>query len=197
MLNKCVYKVVFVESYDIVFEGLVNILSKGKNIYSFYKFDNINELFDYEFHEEINLIFINTVLIGNDDKLIRKLNLSFKNTYKIAVASNLFDPLVSKFFDDVIYITDRKDHILEKVENLIEKRCSSYNKFSLTKREEEVLLCLISGYSNKEISEKLNISVHTVVTHRKNISEKLGIKSTAGLVVYAVSNGLKPLDNKG
>ena len=46
------------------------------------------------------------------------------------------------------------------------------------------------GNSNKEIAEKLFISIHTVISHRKNITEKLGIKSISGLTVYAILNKL-------
>lgn len=59
----------------------------------------------------------------------------------------------------------------------------------LSAREIEVLILLTKGYINKEIADKLNISQTTVITHRKNITEKLGIKSVAGLAIYAVMNG--------
>lgn len=59
----------------------------------------------------------------------------------------------------------------------------------LSIREIEVLVLLTKGLINKEIAEKLNISLTTVISHRKNITEKLGIKSVSGLTVYAVMNG--------
>ncbi|MCD8166289.1 MAG: LuxR C-terminal-related transcriptional regulator [Bacteroides sp.] len=59
----------------------------------------------------------------------------------------------------------------------------------LSPREIEVLVLVSKGYINKEIAEKLTISLTTVVTHRKNIAEKLGIKSVSGLTIYAVMNG--------
>ncbi|WP_314969980.1 LuxR C-terminal-related transcriptional regulator [Phocaeicola abscessus] len=59
----------------------------------------------------------------------------------------------------------------------------------LTKREIEVLILLAKGYINKEIADKLHISITTVISHRKNIQEKLGIKSVSGLTIYAVING--------
>lgn len=59
----------------------------------------------------------------------------------------------------------------------------------LTPREIEVLIFLVRGYINKEIAEKMNISTNTVITHRKNITEKLGIKSVSALTIYAVMNG--------
>lgn len=58
----------------------------------------------------------------------------------------------------------------------------------LTVREKEVLALVAMGHSSKEIADKLFISVHTVISHRKNITEKLGIKSISGLTVYAILN---------
>lgn len=61
---------------------------------------------------------------------------------------------------------------------------------SLSAREKEVLVCVAKGLINKEIADQLNISIHTVITHRKNISRKTGIKTVAGLTVYALLNNL-------
>ena len=63
------------------------------------------------------------------------------------------------------------------------------NSHDLSAREIEVLKLITKGLINKEIAEKLNISLTTVISHRKNITEKLGIKSVAGLTIYAVMNG--------
>lgn len=60
----------------------------------------------------------------------------------------------------------------------------------LSKRELEVIEFVAKGLSNKEIAEEMFLSVHTILTHRKNLMNKLGIKNTAGLVVYAVQNGI-------
>ncbi|MEO1291822.1 MAG: response regulator transcription factor, partial [Pseudomonadota bacterium] len=61
---------------------------------------------------------------------------------------------------------------------------------ALTAREEGVLLLLSQGLSNKEVARRLDISVRTVETHRKNIKRKTGIASTAGLTRYAIETGL-------
>lgn len=63
------------------------------------------------------------------------------------------------------------------------------SEHELSPREIEVLIQVTKGLINKEIAEKLNISLTTVISHRKNITEKLGIKSVAGLAVYAVMHG--------
>lgn len=59
----------------------------------------------------------------------------------------------------------------------------------LTKREIEVMKLIVKGYINKEIADKLYIGLSTVVTHRKNIMEKLGLKSVSALTIYAVTHG--------
>ncbi len=64
----------------------------------------------------------------------------------------------------------------------------------LSDREKEVLIELVKGKSNKEIADVLCISTHTVISHRKNITRKLNIHSTAGLTIYAIVNKLVCLD---
>jgi DNA-binding NarL/FixJ family response regulator len=58
----------------------------------------------------------------------------------------------------------------------------------LSERERDVLVLVAKGLTNKEIASELNISPHTVISHRKNIVHKTGIRSVAGLTVYAVLN---------
>lgn len=71
----------------------------------------------------------------------------------------------------------------------------TFNSHDLSAREIEVLKLITKGLINKEIAEKLNISLTTVISHRKNITEKLGIKSVAGLTIYAVMNGYIEADS--
>ena len=65
----------------------------------------------------------------------------------------------------------------------------------LSAREIEVLVLITRGFINKEIADRLNISLTTVISHRKNITEKLGIKSVSGLTIYAVMNGYVKADS--
>ena len=59
----------------------------------------------------------------------------------------------------------------------------------LSDREIEVMALIVQGYINKEIADQLNISLSTVITHRKNIMDKLGMKSVSALTIYAVMHG--------
>lgn len=64
------------------------------------------------------------------------------------------------------------------------------SRSTLTQRENEVLRLVVTGLLNKEIAEKLGISLTTVISHRKNLTEKLGIRSVSALTIYAVTHGI-------
>lgn len=95
-------------------------------------------------------------------------------------------------FDSVINIYDNPQQVAKKLNSAIEQ--SQTNPYSdsheLSEREREVLILVAQGMANKEIADRLNISVHTVMSHRKNITHKTGVKSVAGLTVYALLNNL-------
>ena len=65
---------------------------------------------------------------------------------------------------------------------------------ALSVREKEIIVCVVKGLMNKEIADQLHISIHTVITHRRNIARKLQIHSPAGLTIYAIVNKLVELN---
>lgn len=92
--------------------------------------------------------------------------------------------------DALLSLYDSPDHIIQSLIKLVNKNrlfCETHQNDNLTKREIEVLTGVVNGLLNKEIAESLNISVHTVVRHRKNITTKTGIRSQSGLTIYAIS----------
>lgn len=114
-----------------------------------------------------------------------------------AIVYTLFEDEVINRFDEVILITDTQSKIFKKLGHLINKTATEKVQASgntLSSRELEVLKLLVKGFINKEISDKLHISTHTVIAHRKNITQKLNIKSVAGLTVYAILNNLIAID---
>ncbi len=70
------------------------------------------------------------------------------------------------------------------------KKLDNRNLDGLSRRELEVLQLVACGYLNKEIADKLSISMHTVISHRQNITQKLQIKTVPGLTIYALLNDL-------
>lgn len=97
-------------------------------------------------------------------------------------------------FDEVIMLADTEKIILKKLErqfaHLVEPATGVMLSEDISEREKDVLQLVALGLTNKEIAERLFISSHTVITHRKNITSKLGIKTIAGLTVYAVIHKL-------
>lgn len=66
---------------------------------------------------------------------------------------------------------------------------------TLSDREKDIIVCVTKGMNNKEIADYLFLSIHTVTTHRRNISNKLQIHTTAGLIIYAIANKLVNIDD--
>lgn len=66
---------------------------------------------------------------------------------------------------------------------------------TLSEREKEVLSLLVKGFINKEIAEELNISINTVISHRRNIVEHLGLRSVSALTIYAVTHGIVNIED--
>ncbi|MCG6186275.1 response regulator transcription factor [Maribellus maritimus] len=90
--------------------------------------------------------------------------------------------------------SDNRQEILEKFQDFFSEKddTSTVNGAEdiLSDRETEVLKEVAKGLANKEIADKLYISINTVITHRKNITEKLGVKTVSALTVYALMNKL-------
>jgi len=88
---------------------------------------------------------------------------------------------------------ESKGEIMKKFTDIMDSQAvqpSGTREFSLTPREKTILRQVSMGFTNKQIAEQLFLSAHTVITHRKNISGKLGIKSVSGLTIYAIVNNI-------
>lgn len=104
------------------------------------------------------------------------------------VEERLLKPLVLRMEEEIITTFQKKKSKPMRLAFLSLPETSSLIEV-LSKREQEVLGLVAQGLMNKEIAERLHISLTTVISHRKNLSEKLGIHSLAGLTVYAYTHG--------
>lgn len=102
------------------------------------------------------------------------------------------DEDMARTFDGVVNLYDMPSAIVQKCRKAMEADLdtSRSDGGELSAREKEILVSVAKGKLNKEIADEFNISVYTVMTHRKNITRKTGIKTVAGLTVYAVLNNL-------
>lgn len=125
---------------------------------------------------------------------------SFKQIYGqqelkvVALVSVVMDANQLRGYDEQINLFDDVDKLTQKVASLMTVAADDENELdALSQREKEIIGCIVRGMTNKEIAEKLFISVHTVITHRRNITRKLQIHSAAGLTIYAIVNKLVEL----
>jgi len=183
MQNK---RILIVETSEIIVTGLKSFLSNVEVV--------AVDLFAIpDFYGKCSVILINPSVPSVSDDFIKHLRQdSNKHNFKIiAIVYSYFDAQFLSLFDDVIYINDNSDNIKEKLQRQIEHINVVHEETAtLSQREIDVIRLVAIGRSNKDIAEELFISVHTVISHRKNITAKLGIKSASGLTIYAVINKL-------
>ena len=127
------------------------------------------------------------IIISDTDNFITSTDFFIPRKSKTIIISN-GESSQSSFYQ-INRFAEESD-IIESFDNFI-NQCRSTNsaQSELSQREIDVLKLVASGMINKEIADTLQISINTVLTHRKNITTKLGIRSVSGLSVYAMMNG--------
>lgn len=123
---------------------------------------------------------------------------SGKKIRVIALVTSFVDASLLSKYDESISIFDDLERLSKKISGLLSVPSEEEdleNQDALSQREKEIVICVVKGMTNKEIAEKLFLSIHTVITHRRNISKKLQIHSAAGLTIYAIVNKLVTLND--
>jgi DNA-binding CsgD family transcriptional regulator len=187
-----------IEPSHIIFEGLANILLKSEHHFQLYKLENIDELEQRGFKDHIDVVILNPAQIQFNNRVFFQIKRAHAKIKWIGLIYSYFDKDILTQFDSTINITDTPEiiaGILNKQTQLLPNSYVTTSSEQITERETDVLIHLVHGLSNKEIADKLNISIHTVVSHRKNIIQKTGIKSQAGLTIYAITNKIITLDS--
>ncbi|MCM1163895.1 MAG: LuxR C-terminal-related transcriptional regulator [Muribaculaceae bacterium] len=100
----------------------------------------------------------------------------------------------SSVFQDTFSLYDSTADIANKINALLTSEPEEGRNAELSPREKEVILYVVRGLSNKEIASTMNVSVNTVMTHRRNIASKLKIHSPAGLTIFAIATGLVKME---
>lgn len=145
----------------------------------------------------IDQVILNPSLVQHHLKSFLSIKNQVQNSQWLGLVYAYFDTQVLSQFDAVISISDSPETIVACIQTLMEKNSGKEAEFTqnvISEREIEVLKLLATGLSNKEIADKLNISINTVITHRKNITQKTGIKTISGLTIYAVLKNMISVD---
>ena len=193
---------IIAERSDIIRNGLLSILQKftTKDL-DFAEISNDNNILEQIDRYKPDILIINTSYLDKSSLSKIRANSHLIGIKIIALQCNLIDKKDTEQYDDIIYTYDSASSIKEKIKNIIKLENLKSNKESknkkqeLSKREKEIVICVAKGMTNKEIADKLFLSLHTITTHRRNISAKLQIHSSAGLTIYAIVNNLIDIEN--
>ncbi len=187
-------RILLIEKSPIVAAGFATILQKQATFEVSSVTDNLSRVSERIVVDHPDLIVLNPALVDySKHNTFRSLIPDAQNIPIVALVYHYFDQQWLRSFNGVIEINEDAEKInnqLTDALNSLTEPAESSELYELSDREREVLVELSKGLSNKEIADKLHISVHTVITHRKNIIKKTGIKSVAGLTVYAMLNNL-------
>lgn len=185
-------RIAIVESSVIIAEGLASIVGEGGDSDVVFVCQDLKRLIERFAVVAPDVVVINAQSALASAQPLRTLYPELQQVALVALLSSVCDEEAMRQFDGVINIYDSAQQIQRKLLSAIDQ--SQTNPYSeshdLSDRELDVLILVARGMSNKEIADELNISIHTVMSHRKNITHKTGIKSVAGLTVFALLNNL-------
>lgn len=181
------YRIAIVEPSAIIAEGVASILRSSGEADVVAIYPTLRAYAD-----RLNVKDVEVVVVGSQVAVGAQLRSELQGVAVVLLSTTVVDEDVLRQVDGVINIYDDEATLMRKLRTAVEQ--GETNPYSdshdLSERERDVLILVAKGMANKEIADRLNISIHTVMSHRKNITHKTGIKSVAGLTVYALLNNL-------
>lgn len=188
-------KVTLIVPSDIIARGLSGILSDNAD------FTVQENLRDCSKASEARLRNLDTDVIIIDPAVFdfqsrkdgRVLIAESSDASVIALEGPAVTDEILKQYDGSVSLYDDSATIVRKLHSVVDssrQMDGTSDGNDLSSREKEILVCVAQGMLNKEIADKFSLSIYTVITHRKNITRKTGIKTVAGLTVYAILNNL-------
>ncbi|MDR2472276.1 MAG: LuxR C-terminal-related transcriptional regulator [Tannerella sp.] len=189
-------KVMLAEQSCIITEGLIKILSGDKTFEIFVPMQDLDYLDSRIAATKPDILLLNPSLLPLQKRpAVSAIIQDNPHMAVVALVYQYFEISTLNLFHAVLDIREERGRIGEiliQSLNVVSEQLlpQEENSYELSTRETDVLVLISKGLMNKEIADKLNISIHTVISHRKNIIRKTGIHSAAGLAVYAMMNNL-------
>ena len=188
-----ILRVVIAEPSSLVADGLRMMLEEAGGFYTVGTVSDGSMLDERLRVWNADLAIINPSLIdGRWARNIKASLPSLQSVRSLAIVYGVFDDELLRQFDAVAKIVDAPASIVGKLRHMASSGADGRTDggYELTDRERDILMSVARGRTNKEIADEYNISIHTVISHRKNIARKTGIRSVAGLTVYALLNNM-------
>jgi DNA-binding CsgD family transcriptional regulator len=175
--------------------GLISLLNRMKYPFHIREIATPDKLAALPSKEQAGIFFISSAFLRKcPPSLVQSLQMRHDSMVRILISEDETIPGNKFRFSEIIDPSDHDKNIIRKLEKqlalIYTQKEEPDSPEGISDREKEVLRLVAVGLTNKEIGDKLFISSHTVITHRKNITAKLGIKTIAGLTMYALINHL-------
>lgn len=190
------YNIILIEPSPIVQQGIKALLAGDPRFIITHTFSDFHTYENSLVKDNIQLILLNPSVISiHKEFSVKNLFSKHPNILYVAIIYTYANSETLGNFDGILDIYMSGSELIRKLVKVIEVSNETDQKnisdnIDLSDREKEILISVAVGLTNKEIAEKHNISVHTVISHRKNISRKIGIKTVSGLTIYAIFNNL-------
>ncbi len=187
-------KFIIAENNYLIRKGLKSVIEKHQRTEVVKEIDNNRNIIKIITKYKADVLFINPQLLPEKRNNIASF---FSQRSKLSIVP-IFYAEKDLYPPHSIHTSLICNSEADVIKNIIDKITSDFlsiqptkkESTELTKREKSVLTLIATGLTNKQIGEKLFISEHTAIVHRKHITKKLDIKSVSGLTVYAVLNKL-------
>jgi len=175
--------------------GLISLLNRMKYPFHIREIATPDKLTALPLKDQSGLFVISSAFLRQcPPSLVQSLQQRFDSMTRILISDTETVNEHKLRFSEIIDPSDLDKNIIRKLEKqlslIVTRKEDTESPEGISDREKEVLRLVAAGLTNKEIGDKLFISAHTVITHRKNITAKLGIKTIAGLTMYALINHL-------
>ncbi|MDR0893473.1 MAG: response regulator transcription factor [Mediterranea sp.] len=200
MKNNETLRVAIAETSVIIRSGLTSVLKRLPNFkVQPIELLTVEALNDCLRSQPLDILIVNPSFGDFFDVSRFREDASMRHIRLIALVTSYVDTSLLSKYDASVFIFDSLDTIAGKLAGLLEieeeEEEAADGQDALSQREKEIVVCVVKGMTNKEIAESLFLSIHTVITHRRNISKKLQIHSAAGLTIYAIVNKLVALSD--
>ena len=186
-------KIAIIANAVLLRKGLKSLLSSYFDPMLLDEFRSVSDFLNNYTSNQFAVIFLENELfkeISSDEQILKQLS----DLILIGIMPLTANEPIPSYFQDSIKCSISDEDMVLKLdqwkEDWLDDRFLENNDRELSRREVNVLKQVAMGKTNKEIADELFLSPHTVITHRKNITRKLGIYTVSGLTVYALINNL-------
>lgn len=176
--------VVISHSSEVIQKGLRNIL-EDRLLVSILTCNDCENIENKYLNTYSDLVLILPIDFKNHALFVKYRSQASK-LLLVGVATTQNNKAYNELFDFTFSVFDSPELLIDRIKDFLSANKHIKEEDELTIREKEVLKLIALGHTNKSIADTLFISTHTVISHRKNITDKLGIKSIPGLTVYAI-----------